>query len=203
MKLSVFYFLLCYSVPAFSQTASVIFKADTTVTVTLYREIDKAYNKGLPTNTIRISPNNSSSCQIEVTDFSFMNVQYSTGRNCMLLIFPRNKIEVNYFKNKISFQGDNQQGLVLLNKHFTTDPHIYIENQSNALNQYSENKINYNVAKTAIQKDTSVCRPLAEMEKHLLSDKISIPFINVVKDNIKLFKQAYNMQGLRTLLLSP
>lgn len=202
MKKILLLFLLTSPLLAHSQTAEITFHADTTLTAYLYREIDNCYNKVYPTDTIQLLPDHPIDCEVNVKDFSYTHIKLSNGVHFNTLLFPGDKITITYANKNIRFQGDNHQGLSYYCTHFTSGLIKYLEPMMIALDKYTNNVLDFNALKDAFQKDNILDKPLKDIEKLKQEKEISPTFADVLTENIVLFKKAYTIQGLRTLLLS-
>lgn len=202
MKKILFLLLLVCPLPLFSQTVNITFDADTTISAYLYREIDNCYNKAYPTDTIQLISQRPFKFKIDVKEFSYLDIQYSSGAHCTALLLPGNDFQISYTDKNVHFRGINQHGQSYFNTNFTSNLIKYIEPWTKTLEQYTNNSIDFNNVKEILQTDTVSCKLFKEIENLKQKKDVSTAFAAVMKENINLFKQGYNIQGLRTLLLS-
>lgn len=194
---------LFFSISICSQNANITFRADTTINIKLYGEIDNGVNRTNPIDTIQLVPNQAVCRQINIRDFSYLHIQYSSGIQCSLLVFPSNEITVYYSDNRLQISGDNQDGQLLLNKYFQTGLSAYTKGYSDSWDKYTNSDIDYKTLINAMQQDTVLLHERIGKLKVLAEEKkISWKFSDILTENICLFKQAYNIQSLRTLLLA-
>lgn len=203
MKLiATFWLFLC---PAFlyAQNANVTFSADTTIHIKLYGEIDNGINPYYPTDTITLTPNKTVSRPISISDFSYLHIQYSSGARCSLLIFPDDEITVHYSNNGMGITGDNREGQLFLNRYFQTGLSVYIKEYADSWGKYTRNEIGYKALIHAMQKDTVLLHErIGAIEALAERGGISQKFAGTFIENMRLFKQGYNIHSLRTLLLA-
>lgn len=193
--------LLCLFsiVAAYSQEACITLQADTTVSIRLYGEMDGGINLHVPLDTIRLTPDKAVSQKISVNDFSYLRFQYSSGAECLLLVFPHDEISVSYSKQKIGIKGNNQDGQLFLNQHFNTGLSVYVKAYADAWEKYTQSEIDFGTLIDTMRKDTVL---LHERIGQLKGLKVSRRFADILARNMQLFKQGYNIQSLRTFLLA-
>lgn len=196
-------FLFLYPAFIYSQEAHIILQADTAISVKLYGEIDNAINRSYPVDTIRLTPGKPICHQVKVTNFMYVQLRYSSGVQCTLLLFPGNEVTVSYSGQVVRIAGDNSAGQLFFNQHFQTGLIAYVKKYMDSWKKYTRHEIGYETLMEVMRGDTMLLHERIEhLEALVAKRQVTSQFADTLIENIHLFKQAYYIQSLRTLLLS-
>ena len=107
--------LCCISSISWGKSATLIFTTDTDVKVEIYEPIDDACNYSIVSNRLDLKPNISITYKMDVSDFCFIRIVYSTGFGYSLIVQEGDNIDVAYEGNGIKLDGNNARGNMYLN----------------------------------------------------------------------------------------
>lgn len=135
-------FLIISLTQAFAQEANVTFITDKDCEVFVYKPIDGGYNNKIPTERFIVSHEKNAHFKTNVSSYTYILCQFPQyERQCNLLLFPNDSIQICLNKQGLSFQGSNNIGLQYYYDNFEKFPDLenYLKIQ-NIFIEYVENK---------------------------------------------------------------
>lgn len=100
---------------SFSQKATLTFRTDKEVDVSICAPIDNAFNPYYAKDVLNLKPNMAVLYDIAVKDFSEVQLVYSDGFRKKLILLPNENIECIYTNEDINFNGESAEVQLYLN----------------------------------------------------------------------------------------
>lgn len=194
------YFMLLLPVNGHTQSVTVTFSAVQDCEVTIYEPIG-GYNNKLPTTKLPVTANKSCTCTTDIAAYSLIYCKFSQDAKCEVILFPNDSLKIHINNKKITFEGNNQNGLQYLQDNFTnvSQYNLYMGPMEQLINKYIEQKREFSTIMPEIKK--SIILPtMKAIEEIPLSSTTSQNFVNTLKNEIILQYNSYLILLLRSIL---
>lgn len=145
-------FLIISLTKAFAQEANVTFIADKDCEVFVYKPIDGGYNNKIPAERFIVFHEKNTHFKTNVSSYTYILCQFPQyERQCNLLLFPNDSIQIYLNEQGLNFQGSNSIGLQYYYDNFEKFPDLekYLKIQ-NIFIGYVENEKELNTILPAI-----------------------------------------------------
>lgn len=203
MKL--FYYILLILVSTTSvlaQKSTITFTSDKDCEVFIYKPLDGGYNEKVLTKKLLITAGQYVTYETEVSSYMFTYCLFPQHqRDCDVLLFPNDSIEIHIDTEGLIFKGSNHDGQQYLYDNFKKIP-AWEEDKKvqDVFTEYIENKRDlHTVIPTAIERRNIIsCFKFAE--ELPLKTNTTVEFANILKKEIYMF---FNSNIIALLRLTP
>lgn len=200
-----FYYILIFLVSttsALAQKSTITFTSDKDCEVLIYKPIDGGYNEKVLTKKLLITAKQYVTYETEVSSYMFIYCQFPQyQRDCDVLLFPKDSIEICLNAEDLIFQGTNHNGQQYLYDKFKKIP---------ALEEYMKVQ---DVFTEYIEKKRDLCTviPTANERRDIIScfnfveelpskTNTTVEFANILKKEIYMY---FNSDIIDLLRLTP
>lgn len=202
MKLFYYILLLLVSTTgAFAQKSTITFTSDKDCEVFIYEPIDRGYNDNLPKTKLQAMTGKPYIYTTNIAAYSLIYCLFSQGAKCKVILFPNDSLKIHINNKKITFEGNNQNGLQYLQDNFTNVSlyNLYTGPMEQLINEYIEQKREFSTIMPEMKK--SIILPaMKAIEEIPLNSTTSQDFTNILKKEILLQYNSYLILLLRSIL---
>lgn len=203
MKLFYYILLLLVSTTSvLAQKSTITFTSDKDCEVFIYKPLDGGYNEKVLTKKLLITAKQYVTYETEASSYMFIYCLFPQyQRECDVLLFPNDSIEIHIKTDGLIFKGSNHDGQQYLYDKFRKIP-AWEEDKKvrDVFIEYIENKRElYTVIPTAIERRNIIsCFKFAE--ELPLKTNTTVEFANILKKEIYMY---FNTDIITLLRLTP